>query len=384
MSYASFWLRGLVSATHFTVVGTACKLATVLLNCVVWNKHASAGGLTSLVACILASSAYRQAPMREGHDVEALRAKLRIAVYGTLFACPVALAYFSTSGLAISLNSQNFSSSAGLVRADLTGVNISLSTPPLRALPSPAAISQMNSPSHLARYAESSQLQNFLRTNALACPMEWHVLSSQEPVPAGMDYFPRFDFERCNRDYDGLLFEYILGNISTTGIHTNAEFRALKNTALGKFSNHAVRYFAHAAFSGEHGDDKVNFRVTDLPSIQSLWAKHLKCFVNASEWSCLFGKRSTAKQYPATRMHQSKHLRVDYGTSGARIWTTQCSFSIRVGSLAASCRLTRARAFETAKVYMSRQRCRANLFIITARNLRYTYRCMCAREMRVT
>ena len=41
MSYSQFLLRGLISATSFTVVGTMCKIATVVINCLIWDKHAS-------------------------------------------------------------------------------------------------------------------------------------------------------------------------------------------------------------------------------------------------------------------------------------------------------------------------------------------------------
>ena len=48
MSYSAFLLRALVSATSFTVVGIMCKIATVIINCTIWDKHASFMGLTAL------------------------------------------------------------------------------------------------------------------------------------------------------------------------------------------------------------------------------------------------------------------------------------------------------------------------------------------------
>lgn len=48
MSYSAFLLRAMVSATSFTVVGIMCKIATVVINCVIWDKHASPMGLIAL------------------------------------------------------------------------------------------------------------------------------------------------------------------------------------------------------------------------------------------------------------------------------------------------------------------------------------------------
>mmetsp|Transcript_47761 Transcript_47761/g.91320 ORF Transcript_47761/g.91320 Transcript_47761/m.91320 type:complete len:328 (-) Transcript_47761:646-1629(-) len=65
MSYSAFWLRSLVSATSFTVVGIVCKIATVVVNLLIWDKHASPAGLAALSVCLFAGSIYQQAPMRE-------------------------------------------------------------------------------------------------------------------------------------------------------------------------------------------------------------------------------------------------------------------------------------------------------------------------------
>ncbi|KAK3274820.1 hypothetical protein CYMTET_17018 [Cymbomonas tetramitiformis] len=65
MSYSAFWLRSLVSATSFTVVGIMCKIGTVIVNCLIWDKHASPTGLAALAVCLLAGSFYQQSPMRE-------------------------------------------------------------------------------------------------------------------------------------------------------------------------------------------------------------------------------------------------------------------------------------------------------------------------------
>ena len=73
MSWSSMNLRGLVSATTFTVTGTLCKIATVVVNCLMWDKHASAQGLSALFVCLFAGMGYQQAPLRA--DYAAQRAK---------------------------------------------------------------------------------------------------------------------------------------------------------------------------------------------------------------------------------------------------------------------------------------------------------------------
>lgn len=65
MSYSAFWLRSLVSATSFTVVGIICKIATVVVNLLIWDKHATPAGLAALGVCLFAGSIYQQAPLRE-------------------------------------------------------------------------------------------------------------------------------------------------------------------------------------------------------------------------------------------------------------------------------------------------------------------------------
>ena len=64
MSFFSFKLRALVSATSFSVVGNVCKVLTILVNIVIWDKHAGALGTLGLLVCLVASGLYQQAPMR--------------------------------------------------------------------------------------------------------------------------------------------------------------------------------------------------------------------------------------------------------------------------------------------------------------------------------
>ncbi|EFJ44859.1 hypothetical protein VOLCADRAFT_64353, partial [Volvox carteri f. nagariensis] len=49
MSHASYLLREAVSATLFTIVGIICKVVTVVINVVIWDKHASPGGIGFLL-----------------------------------------------------------------------------------------------------------------------------------------------------------------------------------------------------------------------------------------------------------------------------------------------------------------------------------------------
>ncbi|KAJ8598721.1 hypothetical protein CTAYLR_010214 [Chrysophaeum taylorii] len=64
IGYAGWLCRSLVSATTYTLIGVANKLGTVLLATLFLDKHASTLGMCALVACIAASSQYKQAPMR--------------------------------------------------------------------------------------------------------------------------------------------------------------------------------------------------------------------------------------------------------------------------------------------------------------------------------
>jgi len=75
MSYFAWLARTLVSATYFSVVGNVCKLATVLINFMIWDKHANVQGTVCLFTCLLAAYFYEQAPLRttepeEDKDVE--------------------------------------------------------------------------------------------------------------------------------------------------------------------------------------------------------------------------------------------------------------------------------------------------------------------------
>lgn len=64
ISYAGWYARSKVSATTYTIIGVMNKCATVLVNCLLWDNHASTMGIASLFLCLLGGIAYEQAPMK--------------------------------------------------------------------------------------------------------------------------------------------------------------------------------------------------------------------------------------------------------------------------------------------------------------------------------
>lgn len=65
MSFFAWKARALVSATYFTVIGNSCKILTIVINCVIWDKHASPFGILCLLICLICAFFYEQAPLRE-------------------------------------------------------------------------------------------------------------------------------------------------------------------------------------------------------------------------------------------------------------------------------------------------------------------------------
>jgi drug/metabolite transporter (DMT)-like permease len=60
ISFFGFSCRRTISATGFTVLGVVNKLLTVLINLVIWNRHASAIGTVGLLICISGGVLYQQ------------------------------------------------------------------------------------------------------------------------------------------------------------------------------------------------------------------------------------------------------------------------------------------------------------------------------------
>lgn len=71
ISWAGFWCQSLISAAAYTVVGVMNKLATVSVNTLIWDKHASPLGIMSLGICLVGGSLYQQAPLRPDISGEA-------------------------------------------------------------------------------------------------------------------------------------------------------------------------------------------------------------------------------------------------------------------------------------------------------------------------
>merc|ERR1711920_675525 len=65
ISWSGWNCRSKISATAYTLLGVICKFISVLINVLIWDKHATKAGLGWLAVCLVASSTYRQAPMRE-------------------------------------------------------------------------------------------------------------------------------------------------------------------------------------------------------------------------------------------------------------------------------------------------------------------------------
>merc|ERR1712039_12481 len=64
MNWSGWNCRNQISAAAYTLLGVACKLISVLLNVLIWDKHASPPGIAWLIVCVLSSTFYRQAPLR--------------------------------------------------------------------------------------------------------------------------------------------------------------------------------------------------------------------------------------------------------------------------------------------------------------------------------
>lgn len=65
ISFAGWGTRSQLSATSFTVLGVACKLATVLINLTVWEHHASYTAQLPILLCMFSSVAYQQSSKRD-------------------------------------------------------------------------------------------------------------------------------------------------------------------------------------------------------------------------------------------------------------------------------------------------------------------------------
>jgi drug/metabolite transporter (DMT)-like permease len=65
ISFAGWGTRSKLSATSFTVLGVACKLATVGMNLTVWDHHSSYAAQAPILLCMFSSVAYQQSAKRD-------------------------------------------------------------------------------------------------------------------------------------------------------------------------------------------------------------------------------------------------------------------------------------------------------------------------------
>mmetsp|Transcript_2065 Transcript_2065/g.2334 ORF Transcript_2065/g.2334 Transcript_2065/m.2334 type:complete len:386 (-) Transcript_2065:266-1423(-) len=64
IGYSGWWCRSKVSAASYTIIGVINKCTTVLVNCLIWDKHAAPKGIASFVLCLVGGALYQQAPMK--------------------------------------------------------------------------------------------------------------------------------------------------------------------------------------------------------------------------------------------------------------------------------------------------------------------------------
>mmetsp|Transcript_17915 Transcript_17915/g.41309 ORF Transcript_17915/g.41309 Transcript_17915/m.41309 type:complete len:357 (+) Transcript_17915:147-1217(+) len=69
IGYSGWWCRSLVSATSYTLIGVVNKCFTIFLNILIWDQHATPGGVFCLFICISGGLIYQQAPMRSSQKI---------------------------------------------------------------------------------------------------------------------------------------------------------------------------------------------------------------------------------------------------------------------------------------------------------------------------
>merc|ERR1711865_389410 len=68
LSAFAYRLRKMTSATVFAILGNVCKVATVILNWLIWDKHCSPTGLMGLTLCLVCAYFYKPAAKRSDSD----------------------------------------------------------------------------------------------------------------------------------------------------------------------------------------------------------------------------------------------------------------------------------------------------------------------------
>jgi len=72
MSGLSFLLRTMTSSTQMSILGNMCKMLTVVINLLMWDRHASWMGIAALFLCLGAGYFYEQAPRRSTVEYDIL------------------------------------------------------------------------------------------------------------------------------------------------------------------------------------------------------------------------------------------------------------------------------------------------------------------------
>jgi solute carrier family 35 len=83
VSHSAYVMRSACSATLSAVVGILCKVLTVVINIVIWDKHASTVELAFLALGLISGAFYEQAALREAPDSGGSTVK-SIAAWGGL------------------------------------------------------------------------------------------------------------------------------------------------------------------------------------------------------------------------------------------------------------------------------------------------------------
>jgi len=65
IGWSGWKCRQMIAAASYTLIGVLNKMGTVLVNCLIWDEHASGTGIACLFLCLVGGVLYKQAPMRE-------------------------------------------------------------------------------------------------------------------------------------------------------------------------------------------------------------------------------------------------------------------------------------------------------------------------------
>lgn len=75
ISFFGFSCRRAISATGFTVLGIVNKLLTVVINLIIWDKHATVVGTVGLLICMVGGIMYQQSTSNKPKAIEEVKAE---------------------------------------------------------------------------------------------------------------------------------------------------------------------------------------------------------------------------------------------------------------------------------------------------------------------